>query len=125
MKLETVNKMEAKTKKRIFVVAGVVVLLGAGAAILVDLFGSNAGKSTAEVNFVFKAADLDRDGVLSKEELAKYEALQAETTRSKGRLAFSLEEGTLGTLRVADETANDPEALAKIREKNQMKNASE
>ncbi|MBR2003905.1 MAG: hypothetical protein IKK39_03890 [Thermoguttaceae bacterium] len=121
--------MEKKVKKRVLVGVGAVVLLGAFAFAAVGNgglgFGSGVGSATSEVNFVFKAADLDRDGALSKEELAKYEALRAETTRSKGRLEFSLEEGTLGTLRVADQTANDPEALAKIQEKIQMKNASE
>lgn len=121
--------MEKKVKKRVLVGVGAVVLLGAFAFAAVGSgglgFGSGVGSATSEVNFVFKAADLDRDGVLSKEELAKYEALQTEAARSNGRLEFSLEEGTLGTLRVADQTANDPEALAKIQEKIQMKNASE
>lgn len=117
--------MEEKTKKRILGVAGVVVLLGALGAVWGGALGDGGGNSTAEVNYVFKAADLDRDGALSKEELAKYEALRAEATRSQGRLELSLEEGALGTLRVADQTANDPEALAKIQEKIQMKNASE
>lgn len=113
--------MKEKAKKRAFGLVGVGVLLGAVAFATVG----SAGSATAEVNFVFKAADLDRNGALSKEELAKYEALQTEAARSNGRLELSLEEGTLGTLRVADQTANDPEALAKIQEKIQMKNASE
>lgn len=121
--------MKEKAKKRAFGLVGVGVLLGAVAFAAVGSgglgFGSGVGSATSEVNFVFKAADLDRDGALSKEELAKYEALQTEAARSNGRLELSLEEGTLGTLRVADQTANDPEALAKIQEKIQMKNASE